>query len=553
MATPYDRLQILSFAVAGWLIGAVGSTAQTVSSDPVVSEGIEPIRVHATVGDLWAAFDPGLDGDVPATNEGVPGDAPSDPVLSFPGLRSNANPPDTVMDVGRDHIVQMVNVTFFQVWDKEGRDWTGGPVPFGALWPLGNPCRTSAGDPIVAYDHLADRWLLSQFANPAYMCIAVSLTASPLPHDGFLLYTVPVPTFPDYPKFGVWSDAYYMSTYEGANLGVYAFDRESMLNGYPAGFVRFTLPSLLGRARDTRILPADLDGPRARPRRPGLFLRTVDSRQDAIDPRDRLEIFEFQVNWSAPALSSFTLIEEIDGSDTPALESFKTMFCNRHGAGIRDCIPQPDSDDTLDALSNRPMMQLKFRVMPDGFRLVVNQTVDVSLSIPDITGITPAFEVAGLRWYELQYTDGRWSIRQQGTYAPQPSTAATESDLLHRWMGSAAIDRFGNIALGYSVVSDDFDDGVTTGHEVYPGIRYTGRRFDDPLGTMGDEKIILNGTRPQGNLVPPVIPQRWGDYSAMAVDPVDDCTFWYTTHVAGGFTHIASFAFDVCRAGDWPR
>jgi hypothetical protein len=205
------------------------------------------------------------------------------------------------------------------------------------------------------------------------------------------------------------------------------------------------------------------------------------------------------------------------------------MACNRHGAGIRDCIPQPDSDDTLDALSNRPMMQLKFRVIrPGDFRMVVNQTIDVSGTIPRVLRITPIHEVAGIRWYELQKTvrSRHWSIRQQGTYAPQPLTATQEINLLRRWMGSIAIDRFGNIALGYSIVSDDADDGIRSGNEVYPGIRYTGRQLDDPLNLLFQgEKVIVQGAIPQGNLVAPVIPQRWGDYSALTVDPPDDCTY----------------------------
>src|SRR5262249_23879254 len=146
------------------------------------------------------------------------------------------------------------------------------------------------------------------------------------------------------------------------------------------------------------------------------------------------------------------------------------------------------------------------------------QTIDVRGSIP---GITPLGEVAGVRWYELRKTDD-WSIYQQGTFAPQPS-GATESQLLHRWMGSAAIDRYGNIAVGYSITNDDDTN------PVYPGIRYSGRYVDDPLGVLLEpERTILDGINSQtggGG--------RWGDYSALSVDPTDDCTFWYTNHVAG--------------------
>jgi hypothetical protein len=493
------------------------------------------------------------------------------PILNFPAINSGSNPPDTVIDVGLNHIVQMTNGrfpnqadgTFWQVFDKQGNDLSGGVLSFGALWPAGDACFSNLGDPIVVYDHLADRWLLSQFARNAartqfWMCIAISQTPTPLPANGFFLYTVPVPRFPDYPKFGVWSDGYYMSTYEcsiippppnfpcigaGGNriLGVYAFERANMLTGNAASVVRTTIGALVGPNRNTRILPADLDG-QPPPTTPGLFFRSVDDLQDNANPTD---------------------------ASTPPLAPFNTMACNRTGAEasvppatIRDCIPQPDSDDTIDALSNRPMMQLKFRTMaPNDFRMVVQQTIDVSGSIPNTLPITPLLEVAGIRWYELQKTGANWVIRQQGTYAPQPLAATAETDLLHRWMGSTAIDRFGNIALAYSIVNDANDDFVIPTvpapavPEVYPGIRYAGHGFADPLGFIQQaEQVIFNGTQPQSNFTNNndgiVIAQRWGDYSALTVDPANDCTFWYSTHVSSqeptSRTLIASFQFDSC-------
>jgi uncharacterized repeat protein (TIGR01451 family) len=475
-------------------------------------------------------------------------------VLNFPGMTSGASPPDTNMDVGPNHVVQMVNgaVTSFEVWDKQGNDLSGGPLDFGGLWPGGNICNSEAGDPIVVYDHLADRWLLSQFAGSganSAMCIAISQTPTPLPANGFFLYSIPLTVFPDYPKFGVWPDAYYMSSYESPNLGAFAFERERMLNGQAAGFVKFTISALSGSRRDTRMLPSDLDGPAPPDGTPNFFFHSVDDLQDSSNPTDRLEIYSFKVDWTNPVASSFTLANTIDGTSTPPLAPFNTMACNRNGQGIRDCIPQADTADTLDALSNRPMMQLKFRTMSSSdFRIVVNQTIDVSGSIPAMLGITVTKEVAGVRWYELQNTSGNWVIRQQGTFAAQPLNATTEGDLLHRWMGSAAIDRFGNIALGYSIVNNADNDGVlNNAGEVYPGIRYTGRRFDDPLNLLQQgENIILNGTTPQVFNDATDNPQRWGDYSAMTVDPVDDCTFWYTTQVANGVTRIGSFRFDNC-------
>ena len=136
----------------------------------------------------------------------------SEPVVNVPGITAAANPPDTVGDVGRNHFVQIVNATRFQIWDKEGNALTG-PMDFGALWPTGEICRSNAGDPIVVYDQLADRWLLSQFADPTHMCLAISQTPDPTAGTWFL-YTFDTLNFPDYPKFGVWPNGYFMSAYE---------------------------------------------------------------------------------------------------------------------------------------------------------------------------------------------------------------------------------------------------------------------------------------------------------------------------------------------------
>ena len=462
----------------------------------------------------------------------------SDPIVNVAGLTSAANPPDTVGDVGPNHFVQMVNATFFQIFDKQGNTLTG-PMNFGALWPIGQVCRSNAGDPIVVYDHLADRWLLSQFADPNNMCVAISQTPDPTAGTWFL-YTFNTLIFPDYPKFGVWPNGYYMTSYEFPNLGIYVFDRTNMLLGFAAGFMKTAIPALgAPGVRDTRILPGDLDGPApAGGRPPNFFVRTVDGQQDPANPIDRIEVYEALPNWVTLTFS-FNLVNTL----LPA--PFQTMLCNRNGGGIRDCIPQPTvATNTVDALSNRPMMQLKYRNFGSFEAMVFNQTIDVSGSIPFVLGFMPAEEVAGVRWYELRKSGANWTIHQQGTFAPQPLGATAENQLLHRWMGSAAMDKDGNIALGYSITNGN------PSNPVFPGIRYTGRLFDDPLDLLPQGEQILDGSKSQTQ----GLGARWGDYSALSVDPVDDCTFWYTTHVAGimGFgprpTRIGSFRFDTCTA-----
>jgi uncharacterized repeat protein (TIGR01451 family) len=477
-------------------------------------------------------------------------DALGAPVVNVPGITSNAFPPDTVGDIGRNHYVQMTNApsnnsnTVFQIFDKLGNDLSGGPLRFGGLWPVGDPCDSDRGDPIVVYDHLADRWNLSQFAQNAaqtqfWMCVAISQTPNPVANTWFL-YTIEMPADPDYPKFGVWPDGYYMSSFEGSDLGVFVFDRTAMITGAAAGFMKDTIPSLgTASIRGTRILPADLDGLPPPPGTPNFFVRTVDDQQDPGNPVDRIEMYEFVTNWTTNTFS-FNPLLTISGA---ALVPFDVMTCDRTGGGSRDCIPQPDTASTVDSLSTRPMMQLKYRRFGTQDAMVFNQTIDVSGSINAVLGFVPADEVAGIRWYDLRRDGGAWSILQQGTYAPQPIGATTEAQLVHRWMGSMAIDKDGNIALGYSVANDD----DTNGQEIFPGIRYSGRRFDDLLGQFGQtERVILNGTLSETGGAG----QRWGDYSAMSVDPVDDCTFYYTTHVATGATgkptRIAAFRFDTC-------
>jgi hypothetical protein len=463
----------------------------------------------------------------------------SEPRLKvFAGITSRTNPPDTVGDVGLNHYVQMVNATLYQVFDKRTGQSLAGPSVFGDLWPQADPCHGNAGDPIVMYDHLAGRWLLSQFAKPNHMCIAISNSEDPS-QPNWHVYTFDTVAFPDYQKFGVWPDGYYMSTYEkDANvLGIYVFDRANMLAGKPATFMKTTIPALGARGvRNTRILPTHLDGLAPPERMPNFFVRTVDDQQDPANSVDRIEVWSAAANF-ATSTFTFSLVNTL--SPLP----FQVMLCDRNAgqAGsnrVRDCIPQVGSGSTVDALSNRPMMHLRYRNFGTHQTLTFNQTIDVSGSMP----MSVAKEVAGIRWYELRDTGQgtNWSIFQQGTFAPQPPTATSEQQLLHRWLGSLAMDKFGNSALVYSVTNDDAQN------KVFPGIRFAGRSSDDPPGLMTTESPIVEGTSVQGA----GLAVRWGDYSSLSVDPADDCTFWFTTHVAGSSpssgrpTHVASFRLD---------
>ena len=415
------------------------------------------------------------------------------PDLSFEGMSRQSGgagePPDTIGDVGPNHYVQMVN-TSFAIFDKSGNQLSG-PTRINQLWQgEGNACeRCNSGDPVVLYDPLADRWLLSQFAvceNPYHECIAISQTADPT--GAYYLYAFEINDyFPDYPKFGVWPDAYYMSANE-SDVGAYAFDRAKMLQGQPATYQKF-------ERNGNFMLPSDMDGSASPPSGAPNYFYTMKA-------GNILEIWEFDVDFTTPSNSTFTLAQTLTASP------FNYGLC---GFSF-DCIPQPETLQTLDAISDWPMWRLQYRNFGTHETLVGNFTVDVA-DFPNH---------AGIRWFELRKSGGgSWSIYQEGTHSP---------DANHRWMGSVAMDGNGNMALGYSVSSGT----------LYPSIRYTTRSASDTTGTLQAEVTLVAGTASQTSS------NRWGDYSSMNVDPSDDATFWYTneylTHSGQGWqTRIGTF------------
>ncbi len=458
---------------------------------------------------------------------GAPSAMPA-PLMSFEGLNNTSGvlPPDTNGDVGRDYYIQSVNATVIGIYDKQ----TGNQVQsfaLSSLWPSGDPCNSLGyGDPIVLYDSLADRWLLSQFAfdvdgsgtpiPPYYQCIAISKSSDPLGEWYAYTYQVHDTKMNDYPHFGVWPDAYYMTANQfdnngWAGAGVWAFDRDAMLNGSAGTFIYFDLESVNNNYGG--MLPADFDGLTPPPTgAPGLFAEWDDS--SWIGPTDAIRIWEFHVDWNTPSNSTFG----VNGDPNYIIQ---TQDVDPDMCGwARNCIPQPGGS-ALDAISDRLMYRLAYRNFSDYQVLVSNHTVDVDGN-----------DHAGIHWFELRNSGSGWTLHQDGVFAP---------DANHRWMGSIAVDHVGNMALGYSVSSSS----------VYPSIRYTGRLADDPLGTMpqGEGEIIAGSGYQESSS------GRWGDYSMMSVDPVDDCTFWYTqeyyatTGNAPWQTRIGSFKFPNCVLG----
>jgi hypothetical protein len=423
---------------------------------------------------------------------------------------SGVLPPDVSGDVGPDHYIQMVNARF-AVYDKNG-NLLAGPSEINSLWTgAGGACETdNDGDPDVRYDPIADRWLVSQFVAFTDFCIAISRTADPVT-GGWYLYDFPTGGVPnDYPKFGVWPDAFYAGSqrgYPGSGSDAWAFDRSTMLAGNPATGIRFFEPG-------TFLLPADLDGPTPPPGTPGIFIRQVDDAQ--FGGVDRLEMFEFHVDFAVPANSTFTALPPI------ATAPFDREMCGFGLFGL--CIPQPGTAQRLSAFTAWPLARLQYRNFATHESLVVNHTVDAD-----------GADHAGVRWYELRRTGGVWSIHQEGTHAPDQGAPGLADDP-HRWMASVAMDKNGNLAAGYSASSET----------LFPSIRYSGRYAGDPLGTLPrGEMTLIEGsgsqTHPSG---------RWGDYASMTVDPVDDCTFWFSseyypaTSTAGWRTRIGTFRLD---------
>ena len=407
--------------------------------------------------------------------------------IPFPGVGCNCAPPDPNGAVGLTQYVQIVNEGY-QVFDKATGNSVLGPRSISSIWGgFGGVCETGgSGDPVVLYDHLANRWLISQFAGTSTItdeCVAIS-TGSDATGSyyryGFHLGS----NFFDYPHLGVWPDGYYMSmnVFNAAGtqyLGPqpFAFDRGKMLNGQPATFVSPVGP--LGGSIDP-FLPSDLDGSRLPPAgAPNSF---VGFPGQATNPN--YTTYHFHVDFVTPGNSTFTTFAN------PPAAGF-TALCPT----TRACVPQSGvtSANYLDGIGDRLMFRLAYRNFGDHESVVGTYTVKSG-------------NVAGLRWFELRnVTSGPVTVFQQSTYQP---------DTTWRWMGSAAMDGQGNLAIGFSASSSS----------IHPQLRYAGRLATDPLNTLGQgEAHLFDGAGSQtgsGN--------RWGDYSALTVDPVDDTTFWYT-------------------------
>ncbi|MDQ3706740.1 MAG: S-layer homology domain-containing protein [Chloroflexota bacterium] len=400
--------------------------------------------------------------------------------IAAPNSFCNCTPPDTVGDVGPNHYVQAVN-TAVQVFNKSGISLYG-PVSIQTLFQgHASPCgTTNNGDPIVLYDELAGRWLISQFVSgsPHGQCIAISTSPDPTgSYHRYYYQFADTSILYDYPKFGVWPDGYYMTAnrflgnaYQGP--AVMVFERDQMLMGQAARNLEYNPGNYF-----VSLLPADLDGNTPPPAGAPNYLASASSTQNT------LRLWEFHTDWQNTANTSLT------GPTNLQVALFDPNLCN----GSSNCIPQPGTSVRIDPVGNRLMFRLAYRNFGTHESLVSAHTVDEN-----------GADHAGTRWYEVRDPGGSPYVHQQGTYAP---------DGHHRFMPSMAMDRDGNMAVGYSVSSSS----------LFPSIRYAGRMAADPPGVLGlgEATLYAGGGSQTGS-------SRWGDYSAMSVDPVDGCTFWYT-------------------------
>jgi hypothetical protein len=441
----------------------------------------------------------------PSIEQAAQGPRPPVPIVaSFDGLgvgftslqpsQDGRNPSDNSLAVGPNHIVQIVN-SRIAIFTKRGAlfDTTGkliyGAVPTNTIFAgFGGQCEArNNGDAVVRYDQLANRWLyvMPIFRRPANdstgpysMCYAVSQGADPT--GPFHRYEFKRPLFPDYPRPAVWPDGYYLPTSTSDNLiqkHVCVAERERMLAGLPAREQCFVIDGV------NFLNNADIDGRAVPPTgSPNIMMAAGGAQLNHIYADSVIKYWKFHVDWKD------TTKTKLDGPfDIPVAPYH--YLCDGQ---LTSCVPQPGTDRKLDAQGDKIMQRLVYR------------RVNGHESILALHSVNSAAGGGGVRWYEFRLDKKRDPVLyQQGTFAP---------DSFYRWMPSIGMDRKGNIGIGYSF----------GGTPNYAGQRFAARLANDPPGKLTfHESVLAEGEGSQTNTV------RWEDYATLAMDPSDDCTFWY--------------------------
>jgi hypothetical protein len=443
-------------------------------------------------------------GDDPAWQRSMgSAEATTAPIVNFDGQTSPYYPPDCNGAAGPNHFMQTVNCVY-SIYTKTGT-LVAGPTNINQLFGSVPGANRNDGDPIVLYDEQADRWFVTEFSipytGPNYILLAVSTTNDPT--GTWHQYSFQVASMPDYPKFGIWRDGYYMGDNNSSGNDIYVFERDQILTGGTAQMVGFNnswRPSSVDGFMC--VPPIDNDGAFAPAGSPGMFIAFND---DAMGGgNDQLWLYELTVNWTNPTASTFNRTQQID------VLPFNANFGNNWNN-----IEQKGTTQRVDGIPQVIMNVPQYRNFGAYQTIVCCHTVNVD-----------GVRHAGIRWYELRKTTGDWTLRQQGTYAP---------DVHSRWMGSIMLNGSNKIALGYSISSTS----------MFPSIKYCGQSPEAYAAGQGimdiPEDTIQSGAFSQSGV------NRWGDYSLMSVDPADDETFWFTDQYIGSGgsrkTKIASFKF----------
>lgn len=427
-----------------------------------------------------------------------------EPTVNIEGLNGGSAPLDPTGEPGKDHYLQAINATVIGVYDKEGNIETS--FNANTLWSsLG---LSSAGDPIILWDQEAERWFFTEFPNPNFLLVAVSNTSDPL--GGYEVWSFATPSFPDYPKYGIWGDYISVTTNEQGpgQLECYFLDRQALLAGESSvSMQRIQLPgSFNTEAGFFAATPVDWEGTNPPIGNP-LILALNDSSWGNT-PEDAIEMYEVNVNFTNPGNTTVS-------NTTIVTSPYDSYACADESGGFFACVPQGGPAGGLDGIPEIIMNKSSYRNFGTHESIVLNFMTDVDGN-----------NLAGIRWVELRRTTGStWEVYQEGTFSP--------NDGLHRYMGAIAMDGSGNIGLAYNVSSA----------EEFAGVRFTGRRNGDPLGEMTVEEYnVVDGL---GTIFSN---SRFGDYAHMAVDPVDNRTFWYTGEYAGqGGTTSRIISFSLGR------
>jgi uncharacterized repeat protein (TIGR01451 family) len=476
----------------------------------------------------------------------VSSDMPS-PTNTFAGMTSNLGcngclPPDTDGDVGPNHYIQSVNSSI-RIHDKTG-NVLAGPITYNSFFsamgtstPCGN--NQNGGDGIVFYDHMADRWIISDFAfsafpgaGPFHQCIGVSKTSDPI-SGGYWLYAVQVdpgnPTWVgDYPKFGLWPDGYYMSVNTFLNnttftgVRVYALDRNSMINGGPANTISFPITAA-NLGDQYSLVPASFRTGSPPPANQPEWFMDINSSAVAGTVETQVFVRRFHVDFATPANSFFGAGATHAPDGIITVNGFVDAFDATSGTAI---VPNGTATTTqyLDTLGDKLMYPLVYQNLGGVESIWSSHTVNNNQG-----GTGPT----AIRWYQFNMTGNTIPA----TPAQQQSFN-NGGDGLWRAMPSINVDNQGNASIGYTASSAT----------VNPGIRYAGRLATDPANTMAQgEAVMTPGTGHQTDTS-----GRWGDYSSMFVDPSDGCTFYHTneyysaTSAAAWNTSVGYYKFPTC-------